>query len=498
MKKIIGINYSIIFTGVLIVIATFFLVYSGEVLSSDAVVNKCKVLVKNNPDSVEALCKLADAYIGKYIESGKKETKWLFLSLKSIRSAMKIDSASPLPHLALARLYSIQGKSDKAQAEIDTAIKLDPNNKQVKKILQEREEDERLRLHKEAEILLKKGDRASDSDKKISYYTRAIKLDPDYPGAYKRRGLTYYGKKDYDRAVADYKKAIKLDDKDPQTFNNLGAAYYFKKKPNEAITNYSKALELDSEYEQGYSNRARAYYNAKDYRLAIKDYSKCLSFNPDDAAVLKRRGFCYRQIKDYDNAIKDYNAVINLGGADQRTYNNRGVAFYLKGEIDRAIVDYEKALELKPGYEKAKENRDIALRKKRILAPAETPEKSKKKKLTAREYNNRGVEYHKKKDINSAINAYSRAIKLKPEYALAYYNRANSWYELKKYDRALSDYAATIRLNLDYPSSYVNRSRIWVRKKNYSRARKDLKTAIRLDPENKKYRKALKKIEKKD
>ena len=134
--------------------------------------------------------------------------------------------------------------------------------------------------------------------------------------------------------------------------------------------------------------------------------------------------------------------------------------------------------------------------KQRILAPAKTEKKPKPKKITAKDYNNRGVEYHKKKDINSAIDSYSKAIELKPNYALAYYNRGNSWYALKKYDRAKADYTAAIRLDPDNPSSYVNRSRIWVKKKDYQRASKDIKTAIRLDPDNKKYKRALKKIEK--
>ena len=496
MKKIVSLNYSILFCVFLITITAFSYVYAGENLSSDSGIETCKELVKNNPDSAEAQCKLADVYIDKYLKSENKEKKWLFLAMKAARQAQKIDAASPLPHISLAILYSVQGKSDNADAEIDKAIELDPNNKRVKELIKARERAERMKVLQEARDLFIKGEQASDPDEKISYYTRAIKLDPDYPEVYKNRGRTYRKKKDYDRAIADYKKAIELNNKDPQTFNRLGYAYYLKKQNNKAIKNYSKALELDSNYEKAYSNRARAYYNNKDYDRAIADYSKSLALKPDDDNALAMRGLCYRKKEDYDRAVNDYNASIDIDPTDAQIYNNRGVAYYLKGEIARAIADYKKALELKPGYKKAEENLDLALRKQRILAPAKTEKKPKPKKISAKDYNNRGVEYHKKKDINSAIDSYSKAIELKPNYALAYYNRGNSWYALKKYDRAKADYTAAIRLDPDNPSSYVNRSRIWVKKKDYQRASKDIKTAIRLDPDNKKYKRALKKIEK--
>ena len=52
-----------------------------------------------------------------------------------------------------------------------------------------------------------------DYDRAIADYDEAIRLDPRYAVAYYNRGVAYCDKGDYDRAIADYNEAIRLDPK---------------------------------------------------------------------------------------------------------------------------------------------------------------------------------------------------------------------------------------------------------------------------------------------
>ena len=67
-----------------------------------------------------------------------------------------------------------------------------------------------------------------DDDRAIAEYNEAIRLDPKFAQAYSSRGLAYDHKGDLGRAETDYNEAIRLDPKYAQAYFNRGNAYYQK------------------------------------------------------------------------------------------------------------------------------------------------------------------------------------------------------------------------------------------------------------------------------
>ena len=94
-----------------------------------------------------------------------------------------------------------------------------------------------------------------DYDRAIAEYDEAIKLDPKFAAAFRNRGLAYGAKGDRDRAIAEYDEAIKLNSRFVAAYYNRGFAYAGKQDYDRAIADYSEALNIDPKYILAYQNR---------------------------------------------------------------------------------------------------------------------------------------------------------------------------------------------------------------------------------------------------
>jgi len=99
-------------------------------------------------------------------------------------------------------------------------------------------------------------------DRAIANYDKAIKLDPKFAIAYNNRGIAYGQKGDDDRAFADFDTAIKLDPKSADTYYNRGIVYGQKGDYDRAIADFDTAIKLDPKTEV-VSNKTASKKSAK-------------------------------------------------------------------------------------------------------------------------------------------------------------------------------------------------------------------------------------------
>jgi tetratricopeptide (TPR) repeat protein len=130
---------------------------------------------------------------------------------------------------------------------------------------------------------LKKG----DDDRAVADYDQALKLDPNYALAYNNRGNVYFRKKNYDRAIADYDQAIRIDPlpgvvaddrgrTSTNVYNNRGYAYFAKKDFARAIADYDRAVKVDPQDPLTYNNRALAHTETRDFDRALADFGEAI------------------------------------------------------------------------------------------------------------------------------------------------------------------------------------------------------------------------------
>src|ERR1700730_16138315 len=65
-----------------------------------------------------------------------------------------------------------------------------------------------------------------DNNRAIADLNEAIRIDPKFAMAFSNRGNAYNDKGDSDRAIADYNAAIRIDPNFATAFQNRGSAYH--------------------------------------------------------------------------------------------------------------------------------------------------------------------------------------------------------------------------------------------------------------------------------
>lgn len=113
-------------------------------------------------------------------------------------------------------------------------------------------------------------------------------------------------------------------------------------------------------------------------------------------------------------------------------------------------------------------------------------EEKQNKTLAAKQLVLKGLSQSLAKNYDKAIETFTAAINLAPDYARAYDFRGDAYMSKGEPDRAIEDYSKAISLNPDYPDYadvYHNRGIAYLKKKKFEKAIEDFNKAISLKPD---------------
>ena len=137
-------------------------------------------------------------------------------------------------------LAAKKGEFDKALADCDAAIKLDPKTA--------------YNYFARGEAWRAKG----DLDKAITEYSEVIRREPT-PWVYGQRAICRARKGEHDKVIADCDAAIKLDPKYVIGYQCRGDAWLAKRDLDKAIADFTRAIQLDARNAYAYSRRGWAW-----------------------------------------------------------------------------------------------------------------------------------------------------------------------------------------------------------------------------------------------
>ncbi len=206
-------------------------------------------------------------------------------------------------------------------------------------------------------------------------------------------------------------------------------------------------------------NRGLAYANLGQLDKALADLSKAADIAPS-AYIFWNRGIIYSSIQQWDKAIADYSSLVKIDTGNTDAYFNRAVAYDNSGDHDKAYDDYSKVIKQKPSYLGAFNNRGVINDNRGQLDKAidDYTHAIWIDSNYSPAYENRANVYKEKGQPFAAIIDYTRAIdKSSQKSARTYFNRGMVYRSLGWWDKALDDFSTASEIDPNFQEAIINR-----------------------------------------
>jgi tetratricopeptide (TPR) repeat protein len=95
-------------------------------------------------------------------------------------------------------------------------------------------------------------------------------------------GNTYFDAEQWDNAITWYRKAVELDPKNPDASTDLGVSLYYSNRPDEALAQFEHSLKISPTHTKTLLNKGIVLaFGKQDLRGAQAEWEKVVSLAPN-------------------------------------------------------------------------------------------------------------------------------------------------------------------------------------------------------------------------
>lgn len=183
---------------------------------------------------------------------------------------------------------------------------------------------------------------------------QAVKLDPRLPSAHNNIGRIYADRGESDKAVTFFKKAINIEPLYEPALSNLGLVQYSRGKPEDAIHPWRLCLsgqgKNDATIHYYLANALRDAGNKAEkadkeslWREARERYNTAIKLNPQFAAAYSGLSVVDLNEGRLDDAYNSVLKSIKLKGDSSFSYYHLGLIEERRGRMQEAVKAFEKS-----------------------------------------------------------------------------------------------------------------------------------------------------------
>ena len=285
-------------------------------------------IIRRDPKNLEAHKLLGRIYLRSLgdIPGGNGSDNVLKLAIDQYEQIVKLEPANIDDHLLLGRLYRLNSDTQKAEAELKTAVKLDPNSEEAVTTL--------------AMLYTDEGDtsRALQVLSSVPDAARSAKL-------YAALGTAYEQRKDYKSAIDAFRHAIVLDRDNLDAIRGLAENLMNDGQLDAALEQYKVIVDSNPEDAQSYVRISEIHRRQAKYDLALESLKKADTLVPESAEVAYNMAAVYQAQGRYDDAIKLLQDLLKKVDNNPTDRNNRAIFLERLGMIYREQQNYTAAVD---------------------------------------------------------------------------------------------------------------------------------------------------------
>ena len=262
-----------------------------------------------------------------YLEQGKIDP-----AFRDVNTAIKLNPDDAGLYILLSDIYFVLGNKANSISSLKKANSLEPNSE--------------LPLIKLSELFLM----TQEYDKAHFFADKAILLNLNVAEPYYYKGMAYLETLDTAKAIINLKIASNIDTSNYAVNMQLGALYYGS---NDSISEMylKQALNEQPENPSALYYLGMLYQDNKDFKNALHIYSKLIKNKKSGKRAYYNSGYIYLvELQDYDKAEEMFKQAIITDGKFVEAVYNLGRTYEAKGDFEQAREYYNKAIEILPNY----------------------------------------------------------------------------------------------------------------------------------------------------
>ena len=376
--------------------------------------------------------------------------------------SLKVIPNDPRAHFYYAQIESEAGNIESAIRHYEKIVTLIEEDRRYLEI--------ELRKGKLQDVYLNLGNlyyQLGVLDKAAVTYEQAIARNPELEQHFLEMGKSAFDRAEFNQVIEPLTKFLLIFPGNTDASHLLARSYEVLGNVDKALKLYQQTIKLDPTHTEAMFQSAQIYRNRSDLPNALKMLQKLIDTDPNNAethylaaivnlehnlhedALLAflatsrlapnhvdahyQAGLLYEQKGDIDNAVEKYESAITLDSLNAAPFFRLGAIYLKRGDKDNAIRVYEPALEIEPNHPQ------VQYHLAAIFEEREENGKSIKHFGLANQYDNTNYEWHFRyarlltrhaetlENYNQyaamAVQEYTAAAALKPDYTDAYFYR---------------------------------------------------------------------------